>query len=279
LKLTERDKRDGAYMREIYLLSSIHHKNIIKLHDVAINDQKQLFLVFPYCEFDLKRMIRQNTCFSLAQLKNFLQQLLEGVYVLHTNNVLHRDLKPANLLVGADGVLRICDLGSARRASSSRDHTPGLVTLWYRAPEVLLGSTDYCKAVDMWSVGCIFAEMVTNKVLLDGSTELEQLSKMFDLLGTPNEDNWPEFDRFPACHLLPSHHHSRNRLRSAVPTLPSSGYDLLQKMLAYDPRDRISADAALAHPFFHELPHPSPVGTLPSPDVVYSSPLAAMFDN
>jgi len=168
-------------------------------------------------------------------------------------------------------------LGSARRHARDGSYTPGLVTLWYRAPELLLRAEFYSEAVDMWSVGCIFAEMMTTKVLFNGSSELEQLNKYFATLGSPNRDDWPEFDRLPLARSLRFTHQPVNRLRDLVPLLPPNGHDLLMKMLAYDPALRISAAEALVHPFFFEHPFPAPIGTLPSPDVVYSSPLSGMF--
>lgn len=274
----EQHLRLPIHRQDMRINVCFQHKNIIKLHDVATNAKNQLFLVFPYCQFDLKTILRKHSCLTLAQVKNFLQQLLEGVYVLHDSNVLHRDLKPANILIGDDGILRICDLGSARRSAEDGSHTPGLVTLWYRAPEVLLGARDYSHAVDIWSVGCIFAEMITTRVLFNGSTELEQLNKFCAVLGTPNEDSWPGLDQLPhARSVLIARQQPVNRLREHVPLLSPSGYDLLMKMLTYDPSSRISAADALAHPFFCELPLPAPVGTLPSPDVVYSSPLSGLF--
>jgi len=112
-----------------------------------------------------------------------MQQILKGVAELHANGIFHRDLKPANVLVGDDGVLCVCDLGSARRLSPNGSYTPGLVTLWYRPPEILLGSRGYGKSVDMWSLGCILGELITGKVLFNGATELEQLSNIFFYLG------------------------------------------------------------------------------------------------
>jgi len=233
--------------------------------------------VFPYCSFDLKKILKQTSCLATSQVKNYLHQLLEGVQALHSKDVVHRDLKPANILVGDDGVLKICDLGSSRVTSDCCDLTPGLVTLWYRPPEILLGTKTYGSSVDLWSVGCIFAEMVSNRVLFDGSTEIIQLGKIFSILGVPTVSSWPGFSDLPHARLIPQGNGS-NVLRRYVPSLSDSGFDLLTKLLSLNPQNRISASEALSHPYFSEYPLPSMIGHFPSPESCHSSPLSPLFD-
>jgi len=247
------------------------------LCDVAENEQGQLFLIFPFCSYDLKRLLRETSCLSIGQVKNFLYQLLEGVQAIHSKEIIHRNLKPANVLVGDDGLLRICDLGSSRQIAERHEFTPGLVTLWYRSPEILLGAPSYDTSVDLWSVGCIYAELVSNRVLFDGSTEVTQLGKIFSILGTPTNITWPGFENLPHAHLIPKGS-STNVLRRFVPSLSDSGFDLLVKMLSLDPRKRITASEALTHPYFLEFPLPAMIGSLPSPTTAHSSPLSPLFD-
>jgi len=213
----------------------------------------------------------------MGQAKNFLQQILEGLRYLHSHGVIHRDLKPANILIGDDGVLRICDLGSARKIQEEMAYTPGLVTLWYRPPEILLGARTYDTSVDMWSVGCIFAELVSNRVLFKGSSDLEQITKIFSIVGAPTRKTWPTFEHLPFAKslALPL---SPGSLRDYVPLLSDSGFDFLGKMLVNNPCARIAARDALTHVYFEEYPLPTAVGFVQSPDTAHSSPLSPLFD-
>ncbi|KAF8040844.1 hypothetical protein BT93_B2923 [Corymbia citriodora subsp. variegata] len=218
-----------------------------------------LYLVFEYLDTDLKKFIDSHRKgpnprpIPPALVQNFLYQLLKGVAHCHSHGVLHRDLKPQNLLVDKEkGILKIADLGLGRAFTVPlKSYTHEVVTLWYRAPEVLLGTTHYSIGVDMWSVGCIFAEMVRRQALFPGDSEFQQLLHIFRLLGTPTEKQWPGVTTLRDWHVYPLW--EPQNLARAVPSLGPDGVDLLSKMLKYDPAERISAKAALDHPYFDGL--------------------------
>ncbi|KAL3839912.1 hypothetical protein ACJIZ3_024503 [Penstemon smallii] len=227
--------------------------------DSAKNGKPLLYLVFEYLDTDLKKFIDSHRKgpdprhLPQQLIQSFLYQLLKGVSHCHAHGVLHRDLKPQNLLLDKEkGVLKIADLGLARAFTVPlKSYTHEIVTLWYRAPEVLLGSTHYSTAVDMWSVGCIFAEMARRQALFPGDSEFQQLLHIFRLLGTPTEKQWPGVSALRDWHVYPVW--EAQDLARAVPTLGDDGIDLLSKMLQYDPADRISAKVALDHPYFDSL--------------------------
>jgi len=240
-------------IREISLLKELNHAAIVKLMDVVHCD-KRLYLVFEYLDGDLKRYMdsAQPTGIPLPQVKSFLLQLLQGIAFCHSHRVLHRDLKPQNLLISNSGKIKLADFGLARAFGVPvRLYTHEVVTLWYRAPEILLGTRYYSTAVDIWSIGCIFVEMITRKALFQGDSEIDQLFRIFRTLGTPDEQIWPgvttlpdfksSFPKWPPTDLV--------RL---IPSLDKEGHDLLMHMLVYEPFSRISGKNALSHPYFDD---------------------------
>ncbi|KAF4351969.1 hypothetical protein CsatB_003146 [Cannabis sativa] len=254
-------------LREVSLLQMLSQSlYVVRLLSVEHVDNRKdgrpkpvLYLVFEYLDTDLKKFIDSHRKGSNPRplapslIRNFLYQLCKGVAHCHSHGVLHRDLKPQNLLLDKErGILKIADLGLGRAFTVPlKSYTHEIVTLWYRAPEVLLGSTHYSTAVDMWSVGCIFAEMVRRQALFPGDSEFQQLLHIFRLLGTPTENEWRGVTSFRDWHVYPQW--QPQNLARAVPSLGADGVDLLSKMLKYDPAERISAKAALDHPYFDSL--------------------------
>ncbi|KAK9857178.1 hypothetical protein WJX84_005943 [Apatococcus fuscideae] len=246
-------------LREISLLQVLSESNhIVKLlcvEHVTEHNKPVLYLVFEYLDTDLKRFMDKNGKgpnypLSAKLIKSFMYQMLKGVAHCHKHGMMHRDLKPQNLLVEeSTKILKIADLGLGRAFSIPiRTYTHEIVTLWYRAPEVLLGSSKYSLAVDMWSVACIFAELVHKRAFFPGDSELQQLLYIFKILGTPTEDTWPGVTELKDWHEFPNWH--AQDLQKVFPTLHPDGVDLMRRMFIYDPAKRISAKEALKHRWF-----------------------------
>jgi len=242
-------------IREISLLKRLKHPNIVRLYQVINTEKKGMTLVFEFLYCDLKKyMDTRSGILPPKIVKSFLYQLFKGTAFCHANHVLHRDLKPQNLLINEEGELKLADFGLARfngipvaRLSSQ------VVTLWYRPPEVLLGSHKYSTSVDVWSIGCIFAEMVGGTPLFRGSNDEDQTKEIFKTFGTPTEEDWPGFKELCAQNNkknVPSHAYKGKPLRQIISTLDANGYDLLEQSMRYDPAKRISCKDALSHPYF-----------------------------
>ncbi|XP_033607291.1 cyclin-dependent kinase 1 isoform X2 [Cryptotermes secundus] len=232
-------------LREISLLKELRHPNVVSLEDVLM-EESRLYLIFEFLSMDLKKYLD-----SLGPNKVMDADLVRSY--LYQRRVIHRDLKPQNLLIDKNGVIKVADFGLGRAFGIPvRVYTHEVVTLWYRAPEVLLGSSRYSCPIDMWSIGCIFAEMATRKPLFQGDSEIDQLFRIFRVLKTPTEEIWPGVSQLPDYKAtFPNWIH--NNLTGQVRNIDEDGLDLLQKMLIYDPLSRISAKAALLHPFFDVL--------------------------
>lgn len=244
-------------IREISLLKELNHVNIVKLYEV-LHTPKKLTLVFEYVEKDLKKLIDEGNKDGLEMklVKSFLYQLLKGVDFIHKHKVLHRDLKPQNLLISKDNIMKIGDFGLARGYGIPvKNYTHEVVTLWYRPPDVLLGNKTYGTTVDMWSIGCIFAEMVTGKPLFTGKNDADQLTKIFKIKGTPNENYASALKEFPEWGANEGNfeNYPEQDIKNIVKNLDDEGIDLLQKFLQLEPEKRISAEEALKHPFFDDI--------------------------
>ncbi|KAJ3416194.1 negative regulator of the PHO system [Chytridiales sp. JEL 0842] len=258
LKEIHLDSEEGApstAIREISLMKELKHNNIVRLYDV-IHTERTLTLVFEYMDQDLKKFMDTqgvNGAIGPHLCKTFMFQLLRGIAFCHENRVLHRDLKPQNLLINQRMELKLADFGLARAFGIPvNTFSNEVVTLWYRAPDVLLGSRNYSTSIDIWSAGCIMAEMYSGKPMFPGKTNEDQLMKIFKLLGTPTEATWPHVSELPEYKKnFPAY--PPQSLATKLPMLEPLALDLLQRMIQYQPQLRISAKDALQHPYFQDL--------------------------
>ncbi|RAQ58758.1 cyclin-dependent protein kinase PhoA [Aspergillus flavus] len=259
LKEIHLDSEEGTpstAIREISLMKELKHESIVSLYDV-IHTENKLMLVFEYMDKDLKKYMDtrgERGQLDQATIKSFMHQLLKGIAFCHENRVLHRDLKPQNLLINKKGQLKLGDFGLARAFGIPvNTFSNEVVTLWYRAPDVLLGSRTYNTSIDIWSAGCIMAELYTGRPLFPGTTNEDQLQKIFRLMGTPSERSWPGISQLPE--YKPNFHvYATQDLGLILPQIDPLGLDLLNRMLQLRPEMRVSAHDALQHPWFHDLP-------------------------
>jgi cell division cycle 2-like protein len=279
LKLDTRVRNKAGFphyaLREIQTLFRIEHQNVLGIKEVVVGKSlAQMFLVMEFMEHEVKSLVAaKSDYFSQSEVKCLLLQLLRGVNALHSRWIVHRDLKTSNLLMNNQGILKIADLGLARKFESPLlEYTKNVITLWYRPPELLLGCEKYSSAVDMWSVGCIFAELLTKKPLFEGAqNEIEQITKIFELVGSPTLENWPTHMELPYMQKFSWKYFPPGKLRerfcraahlSLGTFLTQKGYDLLSRLLSIDPSSRITAEEALTHPWFDEPPRPQDPGMI-----------------
>uniref|UniRef100_A0A8D3D2N6 cyclin-dependent kinase n=1 Tax=Scophthalmus maximus TaxID=52904 RepID=A0A8D3D2N6_SCOMX len=247
-------------LREINTILKAQHPNIVTVREIVVgSNMDKIYIVMNYVEHDLKSLMEtMKQPFLPGEVKTLMIQLLRGVRHLHDNWILHRDLKTSNLLLSHKGILKIGDFGLAREYGSPlKPYTPIVVTLWYRSPELLLGAKEYSTAVDMWSVGCIFGELLTQKPLFPGKSEIDQINKVFKDLGSPSEKIWPGYNELPAVKKMTFTEYPYNNLRKRFGALLSDqGFDLMNKFLTYCPSKRILSDEGLKHEYFRETPLP-----------------------
>eukprot|EP00929_Paragymnodinium_shiwhaense_P000586 TRINITY_DN100835_c0_g1_i1.p1 TRINITY_DN100835_c0_g1~~TRINITY_DN100835_c0_g1_i1.p1 ORF type:complete len:316 (+),score=102.19 TRINITY_DN100835_c0_g1_i1:81-1028(+) len=240
-------------IREIAILKELNHENIVRLMDVFCKPG-ELVLVFELLESDLKKhMKEEKNRLTPGVVKDFTQQLLAGLEFCHANRIIHRDLKPQNLLIGGGKRLKIADFGLARAFSlPCPEYTHEVVTVWYRPLEILLGSKLYSVPVDLWGVGCIMGEMATGAPLFAGDSEIDTAFKIFMKLGTPTEAMWPGVNNLPDFKGTFPRWQPKGwaNIRNTQAQVGDVGIDLLQQLMQYDPRARISARRALTHAYF-----------------------------
>lgn len=263
----EKDGLPISGLREIHLLINLRHENVVELHEVVVGQQlDSIFLVMQYCEQDLASLLdNMPSPFTETQVKCLALQMLRGLRYLHDNFVIHRDLKVSNLLLADNGCLKIADFGLARRYGLPvRPMTPRVVTLWYRAPELLFGSLEQTTAIDMWAAGCILGELLVNKPLMPGASELHQINHIIDLLGTPNDTIWPGFSELPMVQNFTLKKQPYNNLKAKFTWLSQSGLRLLNFLLMYNPKKRATAEESLESSYFKEQPLPCDKALMPT---------------
>ncbi|XP_058084112.1 probable serine/threonine-protein kinase At1g54610 isoform X1 [Magnolia sinica] len=252
--------------REILILRKLDHPNVVKLEGLVTSRMScSLYLVFEYMEHDLAGLAASPAIkFTEPQVKCYMHQLLSGLEHCHNRCVLHRDIKGSNLLLDNGGILKIADFGLA--SFFDPDHkqpmTSRVVTLWYRPPELLLGATDYGVGVDLWSAGCILAELLAGKPIMPGRTEVEQLHKIFKLCGSPSEEYWKK-SKLPHATIFKPQQPYKRCIAETFEDFPPSSLPLIETLLAIDPADRKNASAALNSEFFTTEPYACEPSSLP----------------
>lgn len=286
-KILMHNEKDGfpiTALREIKLLKMLCHDNVLKLEEMAVERVKGegrkraiLYMVTPYMDHDLSGLLdNPDVHFSEPQIKCYMLQLLKGLRYLHDNHILHRDMKAANLLINNRGRLQIADFGLARHydepvpqrgkggGEAKRDYTTLVVTRWYRPPELLLQLRRYTTAIDMWGAGCVFGEMFKRKPILAGQSDLNQAQIIFDLVGSPNDDNMPGWSQLPGCDGVKAFPHRVGNLPQVFREQGSAAISLLSELLKLDWRKRINAIDAIEHSYFKLDPKPMKEEDIPT---------------
>ncbi|ETP44795.1 CMGC/CDK/CRK7 protein kinase, variant [Phytophthora nicotianae P10297] len=249
-------------IREMKILKYLKHPNILELKEIVSSSappkegkRPPLYFAFEYMEHDLSGLLNHpRVKFTRTQIQCYMRQLLTGIAFMHRNKIIHRDIKASNLLLNNQGMLKVGDFGLSRfwnevNAKAGR-YTNKVVTLWYRPPELLMGSTSYDFSVDVWSIGCIFGELLLGKPILQGKTEIEQLQLIFGLCGMPTEETWPGFFKLPGAESFQMDDKFVCPLRERFKNFPPHAVDLLEKLLQLDPAKRITAAEAMDHDYF-----------------------------
>ncbi|KAI3602859.1 cmgc cdk cdk9 protein kinase [Moniliophthora roreri] len=282
----EKEGMPVTALREIKILKAMSHPCIIEILDMFIvrstdTDPMSVYMVFPYMDHDLAGLLEnERVKLQPSHIKLYMKQLLEGTAYMHRNHILHRDMKAANLLISNTGSLRIADFGLARTYehgrpldahrnwdrlnTKERKYTNCVVTRWYRPPELLMGARNYGDEVDIWGIGCILGEMFNRRPILPGNSDIDQLERIWQLCGTPNQHSWPNFDQLPGCEGIKRWNTTYPRkIRQAYEVVGQETCDLLDKLLTCNPQERITAEEALNHDYFWTDPLPADPKSLP----------------
>lgn len=250
----EEEGVSATTLREITILRMMNHCNIVGMRNIMLKENS-LTLVFEHLDFDLRKLlIHYKKPLGVPLQKSYGFQLLAGLYFMHTHRVIHRDIKPDNILLDLQGHLKICDFGLARFFTVPlRNFTEGVVTLWYRPPEILLHNDFYEVSIDIWSTGCVMAEMARGSPLFKGDSEIDMIHKIFDLFGTPSPEIVNCFHDLK-YEVVNNLNYKPHNLSDLVQSDDADFIDLLSKMLCLDPRKRITAKEALQHSYFNDIP-------------------------
>ncbi|KAH5027812.1 hypothetical protein HBI74_112680 [Parastagonospora nodorum] len=278
-KILMHNEKDGfpiTALREIKLLKMLSHDNVLKLEEMAVERPKAegrkraiLYMVTPYMDHDLSGLLdNPDVKFQEAQIKCYMLQLFKGLRYLHDNHILHRDMKAANLLINNRGRLQIADFGLARHydeavpqrgkgnGEARREYTTLVVTRWYRPPELLLQLRRYTPAIDMWGAGCVFGEMFKRKPILAGQSDIHQAQIIFELIGSPNDQNMPGWNDLPGAEPIRGFGNYPGNIAGRFRELSPTGLSLIKDLMRLDWRKRINAIDAIDHPYFRENPKP-----------------------
>lgn len=284
-KIRMKNENEGfpiTAIREIKILKELDHANIVQLKEIVVSksgpgdyrrEKGGIYMVFEFMNHDLTGLIdcvKGTHYFEEAHIKSYMKQLLEGLHFCHFKRILHRDIKGSNLLINGNGELKLADFGLARLKNPQPDaaYTNRVITLWYRPPELLFGAIHYDTSVDMWSAGCILAELLARKPIFPGRTEVDQIELIVRLCGTPTAETWPGLfapnrdEVYPWFKLLPQQSYP-SHLAEAFSRFPAPALDLIQSLLQLDPSRRMTASDALDHDWFWTDPMPSDPQDLP----------------
>lgn len=254
-------------LREVKYLKELHHPNIVTLKDV-LSLKRGIALVFEYMDTDLENVIKDRSLvLSAADIKAYMLAMLRALKHCHEKWVVHRDIKPNNFLIGRDGSVKLTDFGLSRiYGSPERRYTNQVFARWYRPPELLYGSTCYGPGVDVWALGCVFAELLLRKPWFVGESDVEVLSKIFSALGTPKDKDWAGLKCLPG--FVAFRERDAPPLKSIFPGVENEALELLARMVCLDPRRRITAADALSHSYFKVKPAPTEPEKLPKPHIL-----------
>ncbi|KAF9031414.1 Pkinase-domain-containing protein, partial [Hymenopellis radicata] len=275
----EKEGMPVTALREIKILKALKHPCILDIVDMFVvrsteKDPLSVTMVSPYMDHDLAGLLDNDRVkLQPSHIKLYMRQLLEGTEYMHRNGILHRDMKAANLLISNNGSLKIADFGLARAFDSrvdyrgkERRYTNCVVTRWYRPPELLMGARNYGGEVDIWGIGCVLGEMFTRRPILPGTSDIDQLERIWALCGTPTQHTWPNHDALPGCEGVPKFFkdHLPRRIKQNFDSVDPETVDLLNKLLILNPAQRLTAAQALDHDYFWTDPLPGDPKTLPS---------------